>query len=184
MASGTGSNARAILEHLSDSSEIQISLLLSNKSTSGVKNLSEEFGIPYIIFSKQEFKDEAFLLGQLKKHNVDFIILAGFLWLIPEYLVEAYPDKILNIHPSLLPKYGGRGMYGSNVHQAVFESKDKISGLTIHIVNQNYDEGQVVFQKEVNIEDCLSPDEIATKVLRNEHEFYPKVATEYILNFK
>lgn len=184
MASGTGSNAKAILEHLKDNQDIKVSLLLSNKTTSGVKNLSEEFDVPYFIFSRQEFNDEALILEQLKKHNIDFIILAGFLWLIPEYLVNAFPNKILNIHPSLLPKYGGKGMYGGNVHKAVFEAKEKTSGLTIHIVNQNYDEGQVVFQKEVNIEDCQSPSEIATKVLKNEHQFYPKIVTEYILSFK
>ncbi len=94
------------------------------------------------------------------------------------------PNKILNIHPSLLPKYGGKGMYGKNVHQAVFNAKDKISGLTIHLVNQHYDEGQILFQKEVNIEECKNPDEIAAKVLQNEHQFYPKIVTEYILNFK
>lgn len=127
---------------------------------------------------------EQFFLHQLKLHQVDFIVLAGFLWLVPEYLITAYPNKIINIHPALLPKFGGKGMYGIKVHQAVFNQQEKSSGLTIHLVDGHYDQGKILFQKEISIADCDTPEEIAAKVLQKEHEIYSKVVAEYILSFK
>jgi phosphoribosylglycinamide formyltransferase-1 len=184
MASGKGSNAEALLTYFEHHENIKVSLLLSNKTNSGVVTLSEKFEVPYFIFSRDEFLDEQIILRQLKLHQVDFIVLAGFLWLIPNYLIQAFQNKIINIHPALLPKHGGKGMYGIRVHQEVFNHHEKTSGLTIHLVDANYDEGKILFQKEVSIEDCPTPEDIAAKVLKNEHECYPKVVAEYILSFK
>ena len=183
MASGKGSNARAVIKYVEQSDDIQVGLLLSNKSTSGIPQIAADNDLPYYIFSRQEFADEDFFLGLLEKHNIDFIILAGFLKLIPVYLVRKFHDRIMNIHPALLPAYGGKGMYGMNIHRAVFANKEKVSGLTIHLVNENYDEGRVIFQHEVPVDDCQSADEVGYKILKYEHKFYPEVIVNYIREF-
>jgi phosphoribosylglycinamide formyltransferase-1 len=184
MASGKGSNAKAILEYFEHINNIKVSFLLTNKSDSGIPALSEAFEVPYYVFSNEEFKNESIILKQLHLHKVDFIVLAGFLRLIPAYLINAYPNKILNIHPALLPKYGGKGMYGNLVHQAVWKNKEEKSGITIHLVNEAYDDGQIIFQKEISIANCSSPEAISESVLEIEHQYYPKKIAEYILNFK
>lgn len=173
-ASGSGSNAQTIINHFKHSDSVRVVAIFSNKENAGVLDRAKKYGIPSEIFSKKEFSDE-FFAEKIKKYNPELIILAGFLLKVPDYLVKTYPNKILNIHPALLPEYGGKGMYGINVHKAVFENKEKESGMTIHFVNEHYDQGNIIFQESINIEDCRSPEEIALKVLALEHKNYPVV---------
>lgn len=178
-ASGSGSNAETIIKHFKDSTFARISAVFTNKSDAGVIQRAKKHEIPFEVFSKDEFQSEKFL-DTLNKYNPDLIVLAGFLLKVPEYLVKSFPNKIINIHPALLPKYGGKGMYGINVHKAVFENNEKFSGMTIHFVNEHYDEGNIIFQESVNIEDCQSPEEVAHKVLILEHKNYPVVVEEVL----
>lgn len=178
-ASGTGSNAKAIIEH-SFKANYEVDLIISNKENAGVLNFSEEFDIDAMIIDKQTFYDEEVLLDFLKERGIEILVLAGFLWLMPPYLTAGFEDKIINIHPALLPKHGGKGMYGSKVHQAVFDAKEKESGITIHLVNNEYDEGEILLQKIVDISEEKSPKDIAAKVLKLEHKHFPKVIEKFI----
>ncbi|MCB0501103.1 MAG: phosphoribosylglycinamide formyltransferase [Bacteroidetes bacterium] len=184
IASGTGSNAKAIVNYFKNHDKVKVSMLLSNRHSSGVVAIAEENDIPCVVFNKEEFNSPEAFLPLLKSNSIDFIILAGFLWLVPIYLVDAFENRIINIHPSLLPKYGGKGMFGMNVHRSVFENHEKKSGLTIHLVNKEYDKGEVLFQQKVDISDCSSPNEIADRILEKEHHFYPAVIEKYILSCK
>lgn len=178
-ASGAGSNANAIAEYFKGNDKIEISLIASNKADAGVLNVAKKHNIPAFVFSKEEFKNAVFL-ERLK--DVDLIVLAGFLWLVPKYLVEAFPNKIINIHPALLPKYGGKGMYGANVHQAVFENRDKETGITIHYVNENYDEGAIIRQEKVALSENDTPETIQQKVHELEHSYFPVTVEKVIDN--
>jgi len=174
-ASGTGSNARRIVEHFQHVEDCDIALVISNRADALVLKMAEEYNIDQLVIDRQIFYETDALLSVLKEFEIDFIALAGFLWLIPEYLVGAYEKKMVNIHPALLPKYGGKGMYGKYVHQAVKEAREIESGITIHYVNTKYDEGDIVFQARCPIEKTDNPEEIARKVLKLEHEYFPKV---------
>lgn len=174
-ASGGGSNAEAIIQYFSGSDLAEVALIISNKEEAYVLQRAAKHNIPAQLISKKELRDKNTLLPLLKEHRVDMIILAGFLLLIPEYLVTAYPNSILNIHPALLPAYGGKGMYGNHVHQAVFDNNEKASGMTIHYVDSRYDEGKIIFQAQAELKATDTPDLIAKKVLVLEHEHYPKV---------
>jgi len=180
-ASGNGSNAEKIFEYFENHNSIEVVLLLSNKSSAFVIKRATNFNIPCIIFNRAEFYETDKVLNILQEQSIDFIVLAGFMWLIPENLIKAFPDKIVNIHPALLPKYGGKGMYGSNVHQAVKLAGDKESGITIHLVNNKYDEGDIV--KQFKCELLHSDDEqaIAAKVQVLEHKFYSEVIENLVL---
>ena len=173
-ASGGGSNAEQILIQSLQNKRFSVEAIFSNQPKAGVLDKAKNYQIPAVIFSKSTFESETFL-DQIKSFQPDLIILAGFLWKIPPYLVQAFPNKIINIHPALLPKYGGKGMYGMHVHKAVFENKESESGITIHFVNEHYDEGDFIFQKSVSVVDCDSPEAIAAKVLKLEHRFFPSV---------
>ncbi|MCX6183136.1 MAG: phosphoribosylglycinamide formyltransferase [Bacteroidetes bacterium] len=173
-ASGSGSNAQKIFERFEQHSHIKVALLVCNKPEAYVIDRAKNFGIPVLLVDKSSFSDENFLLPALKKHNIEFIVLAGFLWLIPAYLIKAYPNKMVNIHPALLPKYGGKGMHGAHVHNAVYENKEKESGISIHFVNEIYDSGEVIFQATCLVEG-LQPEEIANEVLKLEHHHFPEV---------
>lgn len=179
--SGSGSNARRICEYYKNHSTIEVGLLASNKLNSGTKEIANDFDLPYYIFDKNEYNDQELMLQLLKSYQIDYIILAGFLWLIPNYLLQNYTNKIINIHPALLPKYGGKGMHGVHVHQAVYENNEKESGITIHLCNEKYDEGKILFQSKVNLSATDTPDIIAQKVLKLEHQYFAKVIEEYIL---
>ena len=179
-ASGSGSNAQKIFEHFEQHSTVKVALLVCNKAEAYVIERAKQFGIPVLIVDKKSFNDEVFLLSVLKQHKIEFIVLAGFLWLIPAYLIKAYPDKMVNIHPALLPKYGGKGMHGMHVHQAVHENKEKESGITIHYVNEVYDSGKIVFQTTCKVEG-LQPDDIAKEVLKLEHRHFPEVIEKLLL---
>ena len=179
--SGSGSNARNICAYFQNHEKIEVALLLSNKESSGAKTISEEFGIPYFIFNRTQFYHSDEILIKLSNHQISTLVLAGFLWLIPENLLEKYPNHIINIHPALLPKYGGKGMHGMHVHEAVWQNKETESGITIHLCNKEYDKGELLFQTSAAIEEGETPEDIAKKVLQLEHKFFPRVIEEYVL---
>ena len=179
-ASGKGSNAEKIISFFKGHPLIQVALIVTNKSTAGVLKLAADHGIPSCIITKEQFYQTESFLVELAGNDITHIVLAGFLWKIPDYLIREFPDKIINIHPALLPNYGGKGMYGHHVHRAVFENKDKESGITIHLVNEHYDEGQILYQERCEIQEGDSPDVIAEKVLILEHHFFPRIIEKWI----
>ena len=174
-ASGTGSNAKKIVEHFSNNATISVGLIISNKPTAKVLDMAKAHNIPTLIINRTDFYKTESLLTDLKKYQIDFIALAGFLWLIPTYLVKAFPNKMINIHPALLPKYGGKGMYGHHVHEAVFKNRETESGITLHYVNEQYDEGNVIFQATCPVTPTDTPVDIARNVLKLEHYYFPRV---------
>lgn len=181
--SGSGSNTEKICHYFNNHKSIKISYLLSNKETSGAKRIGEKFNIPYLIFNRELYKNGS-IAHFLQEQKIDVVILAGFLWLIPQDILKIYKDKVINIHPALLPKYGGIGMHGAHVHQAVFENKETESGITIHLCNEEYDKGDYLFQAKVKLEPTDTPDEIAKKVLALEHNYFPKVIEDFCLKLK
>ncbi|MBP6624528.1 MAG: phosphoribosylglycinamide formyltransferase [Chitinophagaceae bacterium] len=182
-ASGGGSNVRAILTYFKDHASYHFPLVVTNRTDAGVIKIAQEFGLDVLLVDKDIF-ESAVLLDTLDLYKPDLLVLAGFLWKIPEYMVEAYNNKIVNIHPALLPAYGGKGMYGHFVHEAVIAAKEKESGMTIHMVNENYDEGIVLLQKKVSITKSDNAITLAAKVLALEHEWYPKVIESLLINLK
>lgn len=181
LASGTGSNARKIVEHLQDNNHIEVALIVSNRKSAGVLTMANEYGIASRVINRTDFYDTNIFLSDLQDIKVDWIILAGFLWLVPANLIQAYPDRIVNIHPALLPNYGGKGMYGMHVHRAVKESAEKVSGMTIHLVNEKYDDGAIIFQGRTDVEPTDTPEDIAAKVLKLEHQYYPTVVEGLVM---
>jgi formyltetrahydrofolate-dependent phosphoribosylglycinamide formyltransferase len=175
--SGRGSNLKSLFERI-DKKEIKISAVVSNKKNCGAVEFAIQNSIPVFFVSDNsgnDFLDYIDLVKELKKKEIDLIVLAGFLKKIPDDFIDHFEKKIINIHPALLPKYGGAGMYGMNVHRAVFENKEKYSGATVHFVDKIYDHGEIIEQQIVDISDAKSPEEIAHKVLEIEHELLPKV---------
>lgn len=181
LASGSGSNAENIALYFNENPQVKIVSILSNNPKAFVVTRAKKLGIPSFIFSKSDFNETNIVLDYLEKMDVDFIVLAGFLLLLPENLIKKYPDRIINIHPALLPKYGGKGMYGMNVHRAVIENKEKESGITIHKVSEKYDEGEVIFQAKCEVLHTDTAEDIAQKIHRLEYEHFPKVI-EQLLN--
>lgn len=179
-ASGSGTNAERFFAHFKNHPKIEVSLLLSNNALAYALTRAEKAGIKTKIFDKEQLKSGE-VLGWLKGEKITHLVLAGFLWLIPDNLLNAYPNRIINIHPALLPKYGGKGMYGAKVHEAVKQAKEKETGITIHVVNEQYDEGTIVFQKKVPLLRADTPEQIANKVHQLEYEYYPKVVESWIL---
>ena len=180
-ASGTGSNAKKIIEYLAEKDHIQVALIISNKATAPVLDLARANNIPTLVIDRKTFYESETILDILGQHRIDFIVLAGFLWLIPAYLVRAFTRRMVNIHPALLPSYGGKGMYGIYVHRAVKAAGDTKSGITIHFVNENYDEGDIIFQASCPIDSTDSPETIAKKVLKLEHHYFARVIEKLIL---
>lgn len=180
-ASGNGSNALKILEYFQKHESISVELILTNNKNAGVIQHAQDFNTPVEIISTKDLETSECMSSLLSKYRIDYIILAGFLKKIPPYLIHLYPDKILNIHPSLLPKYGGKGMYGHHVHWAVWQNHDPISGITIHFVDEHYDEGNIIFQKTCDITSCKNADEIARNVLDLEWEYYAPIIEKTIL---
>ncbi|HIP35510.1 MAG TPA: phosphoribosylglycinamide formyltransferase [Crocinitomix sp.] len=170
-ASGGGSNAQKIINYFRHHPKIGVALIVSNNTNAGVIDLAQKEDIPFYILQDGELEEEEFS-EVLVALNIDFIVLAGFLKKIPNDIIKAYPNKIVNIHPALLPKYGGKGMYGMNVHKAVVESGEKESGMTIHYVNENYDEGSIIEQHKVELSFSDTPEDCAKKVLSLEHKFF------------
>ena len=177
-ASGSGSNAENIVNFFSKSTDFEFPLIISNKKDAFVHERAKKLQIQSLTFSREEFLTAEEILSVLNNHKIDCIILAGFLLKIPEVLINAYPNKIINIHPALLPKFGGKGMYGSRVHEAVAEAGETESGITIHYVNNNYDEGNIIFQAKCPVLPSDTPDMIADKVHALEYEHFPKVIGE------
>lgn len=178
-ASGGGSNAEKIMQYFGQKDEFEVSGLFTNNPNAGAIFRAKEYGVPAVVFTREEL-NEGVVLQKINEIKPDIIVLAGFLWKFPADIITAYPHKVINIHPALLPKYGGKGMYGINVHRAVLENKEKESGITIHYVDENYDEGNIIFQKAILVEECVSPEEVALKVLSLEHEHFPKVIEEIL----
>ena len=174
-ASGAGSNAENIVHFFSQKPGFQFPVILSNKSDAFIHTRAKNLHIPSFTFSREDFLDGDKIVSLLHQYNIDCIVLAGFLLRIPQTLILAYPDKIINIHPALLPKYGGKGMYGMRVHEAVAENHDTESGITIHYVNGNYDEGNIIFQATCPVLSTDTPELIAEKVHKLEYEHFPKV---------
>jgi phosphoribosylglycinamide formyltransferase 1 len=174
LASGSGSNAEEIIKHFHHSSKGKVVLIGSNKSDAYVLERAKKFDVPTFTFNKSQM-EAGELTQKLQEMEVDFVVLAGFLLKIPDNLIQAYPDHIINIHPALLPKYGGKGMYGMKVHEAVKNSGDKETGITIHLVNEHYDEGKIIFQAVDTVETSDTPETIAQKVHQLEYKYFPKV---------
>ncbi len=180
-ASGNGSNAQRISEYFSGSELVNIPAIYCNNPGAYVLERAKLLGIPSVLFTRDAFYNTASVLDDLKKRNIDWIVLAGFLWLIPEAILKAYPQRIINIHPALLPEYGGKGMYGMKVHEAVIASGDKQSGITIHNVNEKYDEGDIIFQATCQVLSGDTPEMLAAKIHELEYEYFPRVIEKLIL---
>jgi formyltetrahydrofolate-dependent phosphoribosylglycinamide formyltransferase len=179
-ASGAGSNARAIINHFRNSSRVKIALIVSNKPDAGVLSIAQNENIPVLVIEKEPFFRGDAYVEELKKNKIDFIVLAGFLWKVPSSLILAYPNKIVNIHPALLPQYGGKGMYGHHVHEAVIANKEKESGISIHYVDEQYDHGSIILQAKCKVEETDTPSSLAAKIHQLEHQYYPKVIEELV----
>jgi len=179
-ASGAGTNAQNIIEYFALNSDVQICRVYSNKKDAYVLTRAKNFNIPTFIFTRNDAFKTGKILNKLQNDNTDLIVLAGFLWLIPLNILKYYPNKIINIHPALLPKYGGKGMYGSFVHEAVINAKEKESGISIHFVNEKYDDGEIIFQAKCNVDENDTPDTLAAKIHTLEYEHYPRVIAELI----
>jgi phosphoribosylglycinamide formyltransferase-1 len=179
-ASGTGSNVENIIQYFKNNPDVKIVGVLTNNPNAKVLDKAKSHNVPTLIFNREQLTD-GFVFDKIAELKPDLIVLAGFLWKMPEDIVSAYPNKIINIHPALLPKYGGKGMYGIKVHQMVLENKEKETGITIHYVNEHYDEGEFIFQQKVAIEDCKTPEDVANKIHELEHKHFP-IIIEKILN--
>jgi phosphoribosylglycinamide formyltransferase-1 len=179
-ASGSGTNAEKIIQYFDENPNVEVSLIVSNKADAGVLNFAEHYDIPSMIIDREFFYGSNQMLFELNHQSIDCIVLAGFLWLIPPYLIEAFPNKIINIHPALLPKYGGKGMYGHHVHQAVKDAGEAKSGITIHFVNEKYDDGAIVFQATCDVAPDDTPTDIAKKVQKLEHQYFPAIIDQVI----
>lgn len=183
-ASGTGSNAVNLVHYFSKNKNIEIALLISNKTDAPVIAKMRDLNIPVKVVTNKEFNDSSLILALLQEYNISFIVLAGFLRIVPTPIIKAYENRIINIHPSLLPKYGGKGMYGMKVHEAVVASGDNKSGITIHFINDHYDEGEIIFQAVCNVLPTDSPEIVAQKVHALEYEYYPKITEKIVLSIK
>ena len=161
--SGGGTNLQQIADYFAPNPEVEVACVVSNNKDAYANQRANNLGIPLIMIDRQKFNDKSFS-EELKKMNVDLIVLAGFLWLLPQHLIDAFPNKIINIHPALLPKYGGKGFYGHHVHEAVVAAHEKESGITIHYVNEKYDSGNIIFQAKVAISRNDTPDDVAAKI--------------------
>lgn len=178
--SGNGSNAEVIFSYYKNHPSIQVVLVLSNNPSAFGLQRANKFNIPSRVFTKQQFRESDEVIQWLKEANVTHIVLAGFLWLIPANLIKEYPHHIINIHPALLPKYGGKGMYGAKVHETVKAAGETETGITIHEVDERYDEGRVLFQVKCLIHPTYSPEQIAEQVQRLEHAHYPRVIEQWV----
>lgn len=179
-ASGAGSNAQKIIEHLKGHVSMQVALIVCNKPDAGVLSIAKTHGIPTLLIEKERFFRGDAYLAELQNYQIRFIVLAGFLWKVPDALIKAYPDKIINIHPALLPKYGGKGMYGMRVHEAVIAAGEKESGITIHYVNEHFDEGAPIFQARCPVEPGDTPEQLAQKIHALEHRYFPETVEKTV----
>ena len=180
LVSGAGTNAINIIQYFEKNSVADVTLVISNKTDALAVEKAQNKGVRTIVFNNESFKKNGKVLDYLRSQSIDFIVLAGFLMKIPNDIIHAYPNKIVNLHPSLLPKYGGKGMYGKYVHRAVIEAQESESGISIHFVNEEYDEGAIIFQAKVSVEKGDSVEVLAQKIQQLEHRFFPKVIEQVI----
>lgn len=180
-ASGSGTNVENIARYFAGHSQIEVVLVLSNNKKALVLERAKKLQIPSVVFDRYQFYESKHIIAELNKYQVDWIILAGFLWLVPKNLILEFPDRIVNIHPALLPKYGGKGMYGDKVHEAVVANHEKESGISIHYVNEAYDEGSLIFQDKITVLPGDTAHDVAQKVHALEYEHYPKVIENLVL---
>ena len=179
-ASGSGTNAANIIKYFQHSNKAEIVLVLTNKKNAGVIGRVQNLGVDTFVFTRKELYESGEVLERLRIIQPDLIVLAGFLWMFPPIILQEFQDKVVNIHPALLPKYGGKGMYGMNVHQAVVDQKETESGISIHFVNEVYDEGKLIFQKSVPITPEDTPEAVAEKIHALEYEHFPKVIEQLL----
>ncbi|MCQ2325940.1 MAG: phosphoribosylglycinamide formyltransferase [Bacteroidales bacterium] len=179
-ASGNGTNVQQIAEYFQGSKEVKVDCVVVNKKNIYVTERAKNLNIPCFYFNREDFYESDRVLNLMQERKIDYIILAGFLWLIPTNLLQAYNNKIVNIHPALLPKYGGKGMYGHHVHEAVVANKETESGITIHYANEKYDSGDIIFQARCVVEEKDSADDVAAKIHLLEKEYYPKVVERVV----
>lgn len=184
-ASGAGSNARQIIRFFSDSNHgVHVKLIITNKATAGVVEVAKNANVDVLVLKNEVFIEGSELVKMLRKHQINWIVLAGFLRKIPLDLIRVYTDRIINLHPSLLPKYGGKGMYGKFVHDAVILNNEKESGITIHLVNEEYDTGEILFQESCLIEKGDTIEDLTKKIHDLEHKYFPQVIKDQILKRK
>lgn len=179
-ASGNGTNAERIIRYFEQDDQISVRLVLTNNPKAGVLERAKKLGVNCLVFDRPAFYQTDEILDALKDNRIDLIVLAGFLWLVPVNILRSFEGRIINIHPALLPKYGGKGMYGRHVHEAVISSGDPVSGITIHQVNEKYDEGQIIFQKELPVSRSDTPDTLAGKIHELEYRYFPIVIEELL----
>lgn len=181
-ASGSGSNAENIINYFKDSVDICVPILLTNNANAGVIVRAQRLNVPILIFTKKNFRESNQITEFLINQKIDWIILAGFLWLVPSPMISAFPSKIINIHPALLPKYGGKGMWGYFVHEEVVKNKERESGITIHLVNEKYDEGEILFQAKCEVLETDTALEVAKKIHELEQKYFPNIIENKILS--
>jgi len=181
LASGNGTNAENIIKYFSGNKDIKVKIVMANKADAFVLERAHRLGIPTLYINREQWADATHILTLLHEQQIDFIVLAGFLARIPDALLHAYPNRIVNIHPSLLPKFGGKGMYGNKVHEAVVAAGETESGITIHYLNEHYDEGQIIAQYRCPVMPNDTPKDVATRVHALEYEYYPKVIEQLLI---
>ena len=180
-ASGNGTNVQRIAEYFANSKNVCIKLIVCNKAGAYVMERAKNLHINTLLIDRTMFYESDEVVEKLQELEIDLIVLAGFLWLVPDRLIKAFPQKIINIHPALLPKYGGKGMYGMHVHEAVVANKEAFSGISIHYVNQHYDEGNIIFQEKCALSNEDTAEDVAQKVHALEHAHYPKIIEQVLL---
>lgn len=183
-ASGSGSNAENIIQYFLSKPEISVDSVFCNVAEAYVLKRAEKYNIPTFLFNREDLKTQEKVLQILQERQIDFIVLAGFLWLMPSFIVSAFPNRIINIHPALLPHHGGKGMYGMKVHEAVIAAGEKESGITIHYINNQYDKGDPIFQARCPVEAGETPESLAKKVHALEYAHFPRVIEEILQNLK
>ena len=181
-ASGSGTNAEAIMAHFVNHPTVEVAALLSNNPSAYALERARKYNVPTLVFNRSQFRESEEVLNWLIGKKISHIVLAGFMWLVPDYLVKKYSGRIINIHPALLPKYGGKGMYGMHVHEAVKAAGEKETGITIHLVNERYDEGRILLQAKVSLTGKETAEEIAAKVHALEYRHYPDVIEKWVRN--
>lgn len=181
LASGNGSNAENMVRYFEDHNRIDVSLIITNNPSAFVISRAERLNIPCKVIRKKDWQNEALVKPVLEQYHVRFIVLSGYLLLLPSWLVAMYPERIINIHPALLPKFGGKGMYGLSVHEAVLNAQEKKSGITIHFVNNEYDKGDIIFQKECEVLKSDTPETLQNRIHQLEYEYFPKITEKIIL---
>ena len=179
-ASGSGTNAEQIMLRFQNHGSIEVTLVLSNKADAFVLERAKKFGVPSKVFTRQQFRETAEVLNWLSENRITHIVLAGFMWLMPENIIQEFSNRIINIHPALLPKFGGKGMYGHHVHEAVKAAGEKETGITIHLVNEKYDEGKILFQASTVLNSTDTPETIANKVHALEYKHYPEQIEKWV----